>query len=86
MQDDESLWNERIARAAADGASEALKRIGLDDATAGRDVEEFRSALSTWRDLKSEAYKTLVRWGVMAIIAMIVLAVSPKLAVLLRGE
>ena len=87
MDDNEALvWDARLKKAADLGAQAALARIGLSDADAARDVDEFRSVMSSWRALKQEAYRTLIHWFVMGIIAAIVFTISPKFSYLLKGN
>src|SRR5690606_27836869 len=45
--------------AGALGASRALTRLGLDDADAGKDMEELRELLGAWRDAKRSAVKAV---------------------------
>lgn len=67
-----------IADAARAGATEALRRVGLDDASAGRDIEDLRSLLTGWRDLKRNlkrgVWRTL-RDAVMRLLTLAILAV-----------
>ena len=52
-----------IAEEAGDlGATRALTRLGLADATAAKDVQELRELLQSWRDAKRSAWKAWWGW------------------------
>lgn len=42
-------------------ATEALKDVGLDYATAGQDIKTLRELLSSWRLAKNTAIQTIVK-------------------------
>jgi hypothetical protein len=60
-----------IARAAEEGARVALGRCGLHDDAAGNDIRELRALLDAWRDTRRVARRTLVRWALYALLAMV---------------
>lgn len=66
---------EMMQRAARNGATEALQRLGLTDDDAPRDMSELRGMLSAWRTARSELYKTTIHWltivGLTAIAAIL---------------
>ena len=62
--------NTLLQQAAQEGAKEALCRIGLSDETAANDVRELRQLIDGWRDIKSTALKTVVRWCIVAILGV----------------
>ena len=60
-----------LQQAAQEGAREALTRIGLSDDTAANDVRDLRQLIDGWRDIKSTALKTVVRWCIVAILGVL---------------
>jgi 2-iminoacetate synthase ThiH len=60
-----------LHQAAQQGAREALTRIGLSDDNAPHDVRELRQLIDGWRDIKSTAVKTLVRWAILGILGIL---------------
>ena len=60
-----------LQQAAQQGAKEALSRIGLSDDDAPHDVRELRQLIDGWRDVKSTAIKTLVRWAILGILGIL---------------
>jgi hypothetical protein len=50
-----------IERAAEAGARRALVNVGLHDEDAGKDVQELRGLLETWRDTKRTVTQTIAR-------------------------
>lgn len=61
------------------GASRALKRLGLDDAEAAKDMGELRALLEAWRDAKRSAVKALAGWIVRMLLALVMVGVAVKL-------
>lgn len=62
-----------IEKASERGADVALRKIGLHDEDAGKDIQEVRSLLETWRDTKKTINQTIARiitTGILAILAM----------------
>lgn len=57
-----------IEQAAAKGASRALAELGLDDSSAGRDITDLRALLTNWRRIKREITRSLIRFGIRAIL------------------
>ncbi len=49
-----------IDQAAEKGATCALRRVGLSDEDAGRDVRELRELLVAWRDVRKTARRAIV--------------------------
>jgi len=60
-----------LQQAAQEGAREALTRIGLSDDTAANDVRDLRQLIDGWRDIKSTALKTVVRWCIVCILGIL---------------
>lgn len=69
------------------GAARALARLGLDDATAGRDLGELRQLLGAWRDAKKAARTAAIGWIVRLLLAALLmgLAVKAGFAATVRG-
>ena len=61
------------------GASRALKRLGLDDASAAKDMAELRELLGAWRDAKSSAWKALIGWVLHACLALLLVGLAVRL-------
>ena len=68
-----------IEEASELGAERALNALGLNDATAGRDMAELRQLLQAWRDAKKTAWKEIVTWAIRILLALLVLAMSIRL-------
>ena len=66
-------WNIIIKQAAKRGARNALAEIGLDDQAACRDVRDLRELLTNWRRIRREATRSLITFGVRAILIFILL-------------
>lgn len=64
-----------LARAAKEGADQALKRIGLGHENAGRDMGEVLTLLAAWRLAKSTAWITIVRWVTVLFLGLMVAGV-----------
>ena len=65
--------NELIDQAAARGAARALAELGLDDSTAGQDIRDLRALLTSWRRIKREASRSLIKFGIRAILLFMLL-------------
>lgn len=50
-----------IEKASERGAESALRKIGLHDENAGKDIHEVRSLLESWRDTKKTISQTIAR-------------------------
>ncbi len=60
-----------IARAAKQGAREALESIGLHDENAGDDMKELRNLLDAWRSTKRTVWSQVVKAMTMAVLGAI---------------
>ncbi len=60
-----------IARAAKQGAREALESIGLHDENAGDDMKELRNLLDAWRSTKKTVWSQIVKAITMAVLGAI---------------
>ena len=62
-----------LEKAAERGADYALRKVGLHDEHAGRDMAEVRDLLENWRDTKKTITQTIARiitTGILAIMAI----------------
>lgn len=62
-----------IEKASERGAESALRKIGLHDEDAGRDIQEVRNLLETWRDTKKTISQTVARiitTGILTVMAL----------------
>jgi len=57
-----------LERAARRSAKEALSQVGLHDDGAGNDIRDLRQLLLSWRDIRSTATRTFVKWLVMLLL------------------
>lgn len=68
-----------LEQASEAGAQRALARLGLDDASAAKDMTELRELLSAWRDAKRSARKAAIAWIVKMGLAMLLIGIAVKL-------
>lgn len=62
-----------LEKAAEKGADNALRKVGLHDENAGKDIHEVRSLLESWRDTKKTVQQTIARiitTGILTILAI----------------
>ena len=62
-----------IEKAAERGADSALRKVGLHDDQAGKDIQEVRSLLESWRDTKKTVQQTIAKiitTGILTILAI----------------
>jgi hypothetical protein len=62
-----------LDEAAERGAEAALRKIGLHDEHAGRDIQEVRDLLYNWRETKKTIAHTVAKVITTAILAVIAL-------------
>lgn len=60
------------------GAARALKRLGLADAGAAKDMAELRELLAAWRDAKRSAVKAVVGWLVRLLLALVLVGLAVR--------
>ena len=65
-----------LDRAAKRGARAALEELGLHDEYAGKDLEELRSLLSSWRDTKKAMWATIVKVVTTGVLLFMAAAVT----------
>jgi hypothetical protein len=53
------------------GATRALRRLGLGDDAATRDLAELRELLTAWRDAKRSAWKAFAGWAAALLLAVL---------------
>ena len=68
-----------LEQASETGARRALARLGLDDASAAKDMNELRELLSAWRDAKRSARKAAIGWVVRMVLAMLLIGIAFRL-------
>jgi hypothetical protein len=68
-----------VEEASEQGAAAALKRLGLDDPTAPKDMAELRELLVAWRDAKASARKAVIGWVVRGCLALLLIGIAVKL-------
>lgn len=68
-----------LEQASETGARRALARLGLDDASAAKDMSELRELLSAWRDAKKSARKAAIGWAVRMLLAFLLIGIAFKL-------
>ena len=62
-----------IEQAAKSGAKKALAEIGLDDASAKKDLRDLRDLLASWQRIRQEASKSIIIFGVRAVLIFMLL-------------
>lgn len=68
-----------LEQASEAGARRALAGLGLDDASAAKDMNELRELLSAWRDAKRSARKAAIGWVVRMGLALLLIGLAVKL-------
>ncbi len=61
------------------GAARALKRLGLDDPAAAKDMAELRELLGAWRDAKRSALRAAIGWVARLMLALVLVGLAVKL-------
>ena len=75
-----------LDRAAKRGARAALEEIGLHDKSAGKDIEDLRELLSSWRETRKAVWTTVVRIATGSLLLFIAGAVWMSLKGNITGE
>lgn len=60
-----------LERAAHQGASRALRSVGLEDGGAANDIRDLRQLIDGWRDVKKSVIHTVAKWVVLVILGII---------------
>ena len=68
-----------LEQASETGARRALARLGLDDASAAKDMSELRELLSAWRDAKTTVRKAVLGWLVRGALALLLVGLAVRL-------
>ncbi len=68
-----------LEQASETGARRALAQLGLDDASAAKDMSELRELLSAWRDAKRSARKAAIGWVVRMVLALLLIGIAFRL-------
>ncbi len=75
-----------LDRAAKRGARAALEEIGLHDKSAGKDIEDLRELLSSWRETRKAVWDTVVRIATCSLLLFIAGAVWMSFKNNITGE
>lgn len=75
-----------LDRAAKRGARAALEEIGLHDKSAGKDIEDLRELLSSWRETRRAVWTTVVRIATGSLLLFIAGAVWMSFKNNITGE
>ena len=62
-----------IEQAAKSGAKKALAELGLEDASAKKDLRDLRDLLASWQRIRQEASKSIIIFGVRAVLIFMLL-------------
>jgi hypothetical protein len=68
------------------GATRALTRLGLADASAAGDMAALRDLLQTWRAAKRSVWRAVFGWVTRTLGALLLLGLAMRLGVDLGGE
>ena len=68
-----------VEEASEIGAARGLRRIGLGDERAEKDIDELRELLVAWRAAKASAWKAAVEWIVRGICALVLIGLAVRL-------
>lgn len=60
-----------LEKAAERGARRALESVGLHDDAAGKDIQDLRTLIDSWRTAKKTALTTVVHWTTVGILGAI---------------
>ena len=78
-KDFDEIINQAIERANNKGAQAVLKKIGLADEDAPKDIRTLRDLLASLNLAKRTFLQTLVRWITIGILALILAGVAGKI-------
>ena len=84
-EQDRELLSFMLERAAEEGATRALRRLGFDDEHATADIAEMRSLIGAFRDLRRHTRQLFIRWLAYLIVGFVIMVVGSKLGVSLPG-
>ncbi|MEO0499273.1 MAG: DUF6127 family protein [Pseudomonadota bacterium] len=65
-----------VEEASDAGAARALRRVGLNDTSAGKDVEELRALLEAWRGAKRAAVRTAAIWVLRGVLILMLIGAA----------
>ena len=66
-------FDDMLEAAAEKGAKRALERIGLHDDNAGKDVNDLRTLIDSWRQAKQTVARTITQAATMALLGALAL-------------
>jgi hypothetical protein len=67
-----------VEEASEVGAERVLRRIGLGDKGAEKDIDELRELLAAWRAAKAAAWKAAIAWIVRAAFALLLIGLAVR--------
>ena len=71
----QSMLDEIVEAAAERGATRALEKVGLHDDQAGKDINDLRTLLSSWRTVKNGVLASIGKGiGVLVLAGLALLA------------
>jgi hypothetical protein len=68
-----------VEEASEVGAAKALARCGLHDENAGADIRALRDFLGAWRDARRVAWRSVVKWIITLIFALVLAGLATKM-------
>lgn len=71
-------FDDLLDRAAERGAERVLSHLGLEGATAARDIRELRDLLEALRDARRTAWRTVIKLVTTGILAVLLVGAAIK--------
>jgi len=71
--------NSLLTSAVEEGATRALKEVGLDDKDAANDIRELRALMSSWKEVRKSAIQAIVKFLMTAVLGAMLLGVGIQL-------
>ena len=72
-------FDDLLDRAAERGAERVLSHLGLEGATAAKDIRELRDLIEAWRDARRTAWRTAIKLVTTCILAALAVGAAVKL-------
>ncbi|MGG5810951.1 DUF6127 family protein [Falsiroseomonas sp. CW058] len=73
-----SALEEALERASEQGATKALRMVGLHDESATQDIRDLRNLLDGFRVAKTAAIKTIATWVTGGFLAIIMASIAAR--------
>jgi hypothetical protein len=70
---------ELLEKAAHEGARRALKEIGLDDEHAGKDVQDLRTLIGDFRQIRTAVMRTTVQVLTIGVLSLLMAGAALKM-------